>query len=98
MRVTTSPGMSRIIEKTMTLTRKSVGMASATRRRTYCFTCGAGSLVQPRVEEARAEPVAVVVLETLHVRLMGDVLRLYGQEDVVGLVGHVALDLVDDLL
>jgi hypothetical protein len=34
MRVTTSPGMKRIIANTMTLTRNSVGIASATRRRT----------------------------------------------------------------
>ena len=34
MRVATSPGMSRIIANTITLTRKSVGTASATRWRT----------------------------------------------------------------
>ena len=35
MRITTSPGMSRMIENTITLTSASVGTASATRRRTY---------------------------------------------------------------
>ena len=34
MRITTSPGIRRIIEKTMTLTRASVGIARASRRRT----------------------------------------------------------------
>src|SRR5438445_7681664 len=38
MRVATSPGMSRSMANTITLTRIRVGTARATRRRTYCFT------------------------------------------------------------
>src|SRR5437867_7989449 len=59
----------------------------------------AGSLlVEPRVEQAHAEAIPVVVLEPLHVRGMGEVLRPVRQVDVVHLVGEIALDVVDDLL
>ena len=37
IRMTTSPGIRRMIEKTITLTSTSVGTASASRRRTYCL-------------------------------------------------------------
>src|SRR4051812_21299073 len=96
MRVATSPGMRRSSRKTMTLTRNSVGTASARRRRTYGFT--RALLVEPGEEQAHAEPVAVVVLEALHVLRMGHVLRPLRRIDVVGLVGEIALDVVDDRL
>src|SRR5216117_1534955 len=94
MRVATSPGISRISAKTSTLTRNSVGTARARRRRTYGFI----SPVEPGVGQAHAEAVAVVVLEALHGRRVGDVLRPRRHVDVVGLVGEVALDVVHDLL
>src|SRR5215470_20443061 len=96
MRVATSPGISRSSRNTMMLTRNSVGTASATRRRTYCFTHAL--LVEPGEEQAHPDPVPVVVLEALHVLRMGDVLRPLRRVDVIGLVGEVALDVVDDLL
>jgi hypothetical protein len=45
-----------------------------------------------------AEREPVVVLESLHRRRVGDVLRRRRQVDVVRLVGQVALDVVDDEL
>src|SRR5437867_9477664 len=96
MRVTTSPGISRIMAKTMTLTRIRVGTARAMRRRTYCLT-GARLLLDPGEGQAAAEVVPVVVLEPLDVRRMRDVARRHRHVDVVRLVGEVALDLVDDL-
>src|SRR2546423_2874920 len=72
MRVATSPGMRRSSRNTITLTRKSVGTARATRRSTYCFI---GLLVEPGEEQSHAEAVPVVVPETLHVSRMRDVLR-----------------------
>src|SRR5262245_60096452 len=93
MRVATSPGMRRSSRKTMMLTRNSVGTASATRRRTYCFTCVL--FVEPREDQPHAEPVAVVVPETFHVLRMGHVLRPLRRIDVVGLVGEITLDVVD---
>src|SRR2546430_3065431 len=101
MRVATSPGMSRIMAKTMTLTRNSVGSASAARRRRYGLTrplLAGVLLVEPGVQEARPEAEAVVVLEALHVGRMRDVPREARQIDVVRLVREVALDVVDDLL
>src|SRR3989449_11437016 len=59
---------------------------------------GPWSLVEPGVEQAHAEAVTVVVLEALHVGRVRDVLRPLRDVDVVGLVGQVALDVVDDLL
>src|SRR3989454_1080647 len=99
-RVATSPGISRIMANTMTLTRKSVGTASATRRRTYRLTRGRpvdALLVEPRAHDQQPERVAVVVLEALHGRRVGDILRGDRQVDIVRLVGQVTLDLVDDL-
>src|SRR5436309_3248500 len=55
------------------------------------------SSVEPHVHEARAEAVAVDVLEALDVRRMRDVAGPHREIDVVDLVGEVALDLVDDL-
>src|SRR5204863_4396380 len=95
MRVATSPGMRRSSRNTITLTRKSVGTARATRRSTYCFI---GLLVEPGEEQSHAEAVPVVVPETLHVIRMRDVLRPLRHVDVVGLVGEVALDVIHDLL
>src|SRR5437667_8856565 len=103
IRVATSPGISRIMANTMTLTRKSVGTASATRRRTYRLTRGRpvdALLVEPRAHDQQPERVAVVVLEALHGRRVGDVLRgdrQVDQVDIVRLVGQVTLDRVDDL-
>src|SRR5262245_56838277 len=105
MRVGTSPGMSRMRANTITLTRKSVGMASASRRRTYCFMRSAGGVrpgpsspIEPGVGQPHAETVTVVVLEALHGRRMSEVLRPLRDVDVVGLVGQIALDVVHDLL
>src|SRR2546428_4724890 len=50
MRVATSPGMSRSMANTITLTRIRVGTARATRRRTYCFT--ASRVARRRLETA----------------------------------------------
>src|SRR5438876_2653799 len=59
----------------------------------------AGSLlVEPRVEQAHAETIPVVVLEPFHVGGVREVLRRLRQEDGVGLVGEIALNVVDDLL
>src|SRR5690242_15742407 len=96
MRVATSPGMSRSSRNTMTLTRNSVGTASATRRMTYGFT--RPLLVEPGEGQPHAEPVAVVVAEALHVLRMRHVLRPLRDVHVVRLVGKVALDVVHDLL
>src|SRR6185436_12100006 len=95
MRVATSPGIIRISANTSTLTRNSVGTASASRRRTYGLIA---LLVEPGVDQPHAEAVAVVVLEALHVRRVRDVLRPLRHVGVVGLVGLVALDVVHDLL
>src|SRR5688572_16622991 len=92
MRMTTSPGISRMIENTITLTRISVGTASASRRSTYWRML----LVDPGEHQPRSQPEAVVVLHALHARRVGDVLGRRGQVDVVGLVGQVALDVVHD--
>src|ERR1700675_573134 len=103
MRVATSPGMRRMRAKTRTLTRKSVGIARARRRSRYCFTAWAAArarrrlLVEPRVEQAHAEPVAVVMAEALHVGRVRHVLGPLRHVDVVRLVGQIALDVVHDL-
>src|SRR5262245_38066838 len=92
MRTTTSPGMRRMIAKTITLTSASVGTASARRRRTYCLI----SPVEPRVHEPWPQAEAVVILHPLHRRHVADVLRRERRVHVVGLVGQVALDVVHD--
>src|SRR5262249_35638584 len=88
--------MSRSSRNTMMLTRNRVGTASATRRSTYCFTHAL--LVEPGEDQPHPDPVAVVVLEALHVLRMGDVLRPLRRVDVIGFVGEITLDVVDDLL
>src|SRR5688572_2057767 len=97
MRITTSPGMNRMIENTMMLTSSSVGTASATRRSTYCFMTGRPLLVDPGEHQPGAEAEAVVVLEALHVRRVRDVLRRVRQVHVVRLVREVALDVVNQV-
>src|SRR5258705_13038213 len=98
MRVATSPGMRRMSAKTRTLTRKSVGIARARRRSRYRFTAWAAArarrrlLVQPRVDQAHAEPIAVVVPEALHVGRVRHGLRPLRHGDIVRLVGPAALD------
>src|ERR671923_344228 len=92
MRMTTSPGISRMIANTITLTMTSVGTASTSRRSTYCRML----LLEPGEHQPRPQPEAVVVLHALHVRRVGDVLRRVRHVDVVRLVGEIPLDVVHD--
>src|SRR5688572_5048960 len=98
--MTTSPGMKRMIEKTITLTRTSVGIASASRRRTYCLISTARPAaplsLQPGEHQPAPQREAVVVLEALHLRRVRNVLRRRREVHVVRLVREVALDVVDD--
>src|SRR5262245_39265018 len=98
MRITTSPGMRRIIEKTMMLTSTSVGIARPSRRNRYDLIappCPASPL-DPGEHEPVAEREPVVVPEALHLRRVRDVLRRGREIHVVRLVGEMPLDVVDD--
>src|SRR5687767_14143709 len=92
MRITTSPGMNRISENTMTLTSTSVGTASASRRRTYCFTRsldgdrgdgGAGAALElERLDDERELPDAVA-RERVQVQVLEQEDAVRCQEDLV---------------
>jgi hypothetical protein len=54
------------------------------------------SSIEPHVHQARAEAEAVDVSEALDVRRVRDVPRPHRQIDIVGLVGEITLNLVND--
>src|SRR6266545_1552399 len=97
---TTSPGRSRGSENTITDAISSDGIATRSRRRTYFFTKLDGLprlLVQPSGHQATAVVVADIRPEVLHIRLPGRHRAHRGAEQDIGLLRHVALDVVDDV-
>src|SRR5688500_9001480 len=95
MSCTTSPGMSRGSEKTMSDAITSDGIATISRRRTYFFT--RSLFVEPGDHEAAAVVVADVRAEVLHVRHPGPDRAHRRAVRVVHLLRGVALDLEDQL-
>src|SRR4030095_1138842 len=96
---TTSPGRSRGSENTITDAISSDGIATSRRRRTYFFTPRGAPrlLVQPGGHPPARVIVADVGAEVLHIGLPRRHRAHRGAEQDIGLLGHVALDVVDDV-
>src|SRR5512132_6443 len=96
---TTSPGSSRGSRKTMNEAIRSDGIATSRRRKTYFFTPrpAPGLFVQPGGHHAPAVVVADIGPEVLHIGFPGRHRAHRGAEQDIGLLGHVALDVVDDV-